>query len=201
MIRSAIVVGGGLAGMVVARELAQRQWRVILLERSQRLGGKAGAEVKNGRVVEHGYHVFPKWYPNVRAIVDRMGVRLGVIEAGRGTAGFRLGIRGPLGDYRNALIYGSGLDAGVTTDGTVFIGNPPPLGEVEFQDVETREKANYDLDAAALERYHTFITGWCARLEDACFQRGAAYARVLADWEIERAVVPYLRRRGVVQPV
>ena len=32
-------------------------------------------------------------------------------------------------------------------------------------------------------------------------QRGAAYARVLADWEIERAVVPYLRRRGVVQPV
>ena len=79
--------------------------------------------------------------------------------------------------------------------------NPPPLGEVEFQDVETREKANYDLDAAALARYHTFITGWCTRLEDTCFERGAAYARVLADWEIEQAVVPYLRRRGVVQPV
>ena len=27
-------------------------------------------------MVEHGYHVFPKWYPNVRAIVDRIGVRL-----------------------------------------------------------------------------------------------------------------------------
>ena len=73
---SAIVVGGGLAGMVVARELALRRWRVILLERSQRLGGKAGAESKNGRLVEHGYHVFPAWYPNVRAIVDRIGVRL-----------------------------------------------------------------------------------------------------------------------------
>ena len=72
----AIVVGGGLAGMVVARELALRGWRVVLLERSGRLGGKAGADLRNGRLVEHGYHVFPRWYPNVRAIVDRIGVRL-----------------------------------------------------------------------------------------------------------------------------
>jgi zeta-carotene desaturase len=75
-IPSAIVVGGGLAGMVVARELALRRWRVILLERSKRLGGKAGSDIKNGRLVEHGYHVFPQWYPNVRAIVERIGVQL-----------------------------------------------------------------------------------------------------------------------------
>src|SRR5262249_1720133 len=73
---SAIVVGGGLAGMVVARELALRRWRVTLLEASHRLGGKTGADMKNGRRVEHGYHIFPKWYPNVRAIVERIGVRL-----------------------------------------------------------------------------------------------------------------------------
>src|SRR5262245_52753494 len=73
---SAIVVGGGLAGMVVARELALRHWQVILLERSKRLGGKAGSDSKNGRLVEHGYHVFPRWYHNVRAIVDRISVRL-----------------------------------------------------------------------------------------------------------------------------
>ena len=73
---SAIVVGGGLAGMVVARELALRGWRVTILERSQRLGGKAGSDIRNGRLVEHGYHVFPKWYPNVRAIVERIGVKL-----------------------------------------------------------------------------------------------------------------------------
>jgi zeta-carotene desaturase len=75
-IPSAIVVGGGLAGMVVARELALRGWQVILLERSKRLGGKAGSDSKNGRRVEHGYHVFPQWYPNVRAIVARIGVKL-----------------------------------------------------------------------------------------------------------------------------
>ena len=74
--RSAVVVGGGLAGIVVARELALRKWRVTLLERSGRLGGKAGSEIKNGRLVEHGYHVFPRWYPNVRAILQRIGVQL-----------------------------------------------------------------------------------------------------------------------------
>lgn len=74
--RSAIVVGGGLAGMVIARELALRRWRVTLLEKSNRLGGKAGADSIDGRLVEHGYHVFPQWYPNVRAILDRIGVRL-----------------------------------------------------------------------------------------------------------------------------
>jgi uncharacterized protein with NAD-binding domain and iron-sulfur cluster len=73
---SAIVVGGGLAGMVVSRELAVRGWRVTLLERSGRLGGKAGSDFRNGRMVEHGYHVFPQWYPSVRAILDRIGVRL-----------------------------------------------------------------------------------------------------------------------------
>lgn len=73
---SVIVVGGGLAGMVIARELALRGWQVTILERSKRLGGKAGSDIKNGRLVEHGYHVFPKWYPNVRAILDRINVKL-----------------------------------------------------------------------------------------------------------------------------
>jgi glycine/D-amino acid oxidase-like deaminating enzyme len=87
--------------MVVARELALRGWRVVLLERSKRLGGKAGSDFKNGRLVEHGYHVFPKWYPNVRAIVDRIGVRL--IDFDRyhfllpGEYPRRITVRGPSG--------------------------------------------------------------------------------------------------------
>jgi uncharacterized protein with NAD-binding domain and iron-sulfur cluster len=62
--------------MVIARELRLRRWRVVLLEKSERLGGKAGADFQHGRLVEHGYNVFPKWYPNVRAILDRIGARL-----------------------------------------------------------------------------------------------------------------------------
>jgi len=73
---SAIVVGGGLAGITVARELTMRGWHVTLLERSKRLGGKAGSDLKNGRLVEHGYHVFPQWYPNIRSILERINVKL-----------------------------------------------------------------------------------------------------------------------------
>ena len=62
--------------MVVARELAVRGWRVTLLERSNRLGGKAGSDLRDGQLVEHGYHVFPQWYPNVRSILKRLDIRL-----------------------------------------------------------------------------------------------------------------------------
>jgi phosphodiesterase/alkaline phosphatase D-like protein len=41
---------------------------------------------------------------------------------GKGSVGFRVGIRGPLGDYRNALLFGKGIDVGLAADGTVLIG-------------------------------------------------------------------------------
>lgn len=71
-----VVIGGGLAGMTAARQIALRGPRVILLERSNRLGGKAGSDPSGGRLYEHGYHVFPKWYPNVRGILDQIHVTL-----------------------------------------------------------------------------------------------------------------------------
>jgi phosphodiesterase/alkaline phosphatase D-like protein len=56
-----------------------------------------------------------------------MRVRLGPLDAAsisaaRGSAGFRIGLRGPLPDYRNALLFGTGLDAGLTAAGGLFIG-------------------------------------------------------------------------------
>src|SRR4051794_1910668 len=48
----------------------------------------------------------------------------GMIGAGKGSAGFRIGTMGPLRDYRNSLIYGQGIDAGFTSDGKLFIGSP-----------------------------------------------------------------------------
>jgi phosphodiesterase/alkaline phosphatase D-like protein len=59
----------------------------------------------------------------------QMSVRLGRLDAaalngGGGSAGFRVGARGPLGDYRNNLIFGTGLDAGITHEGRLFIGHP-----------------------------------------------------------------------------
>lgn len=48
--------------------------------------------------------------------------------------GFRVGAKGPFDDYRSAALFGDGLDAGLTTDGRLFIG-------------ETRGEAQVDVSA------------------------------------------------------
>lgn len=52
----------------------------------------------------------------------RLGRTDGAVLKGGGSAGFRIGIRGPLPDYRNALVFGRGLDAGLAGNGGLFIG-------------------------------------------------------------------------------
>lgn len=72
----AVIIGGGLAGISAAWELARRDdWNVTLYERADRLGGKAGSE-KNGASYysDHGYHLFPAWYDNVRQLMGEAGI-------------------------------------------------------------------------------------------------------------------------------
>ncbi len=74
--RKVIVVGAGLAGLMVARMLAARGFDVEVLEASSRSGGKAGADEDGGEWREHGYHIFPAWYANTRALLQELGVHL-----------------------------------------------------------------------------------------------------------------------------
>lgn len=75
---------------------------------------------------------------------------------------------------------------------------PRVRGEIELQDAETGERANFAFDNRAYQRYVANARDWCRAHELACEQQRATYARVLADWPIERAVMPYLRRRRAV---
>jgi uncharacterized protein with NAD-binding domain and iron-sulfur cluster len=65
----AVIVGGGLAGMVIANELLKQNIGVLLLEKTERTGGKAGAKLEKGVYEEHGYHVFPTFYANTLALM------------------------------------------------------------------------------------------------------------------------------------
>ena len=86
-----IIIGGGLAGMMCALELVSRGMNVKLFEKTERLGGKAGSDEsphlfdKTGTLdtslalpfgveSDHGYHVFPKWYTNMRVLWERIGI-------------------------------------------------------------------------------------------------------------------------------
>jgi uncharacterized protein with NAD-binding domain and iron-sulfur cluster len=71
-----VIIGGGLAGMAAALELRRYGIDVEILEASERLGGKAGADKVGARYQEHGYHIFPAWYVNVRKILTELGIQL-----------------------------------------------------------------------------------------------------------------------------
>jgi uncharacterized protein (DUF58 family) len=77
--------------------------------------------------------------------------------------------------------------------------HPTLEGDYDLQDTETGESLPFHLNEATLTQYRLRVRTWCAELQSACAQRGATYARILAEWPLEQAIIPYLRQRGVVQ--
>jgi uncharacterized protein with NAD-binding domain and iron-sulfur cluster len=79
--QTVIVVGGGVAGLTVAHELAERNFQVRLYERQPQFGGKAAS--RRVRVqgedrcfpAEHGFRFFPGWYRHVRETMTRIPIR------------------------------------------------------------------------------------------------------------------------------
>ncbi|MBI1886268.1 MAG: FAD-dependent oxidoreductase [Chloroflexi bacterium] len=75
--RSVIVIGGGLAGIAAACELADAGQRVTLLEKRPFLGGRAYSytDGRSGREVDNGQHVFLKCCTEYIRLLERLGVR------------------------------------------------------------------------------------------------------------------------------
>lgn len=77
--RRVVIVGGGLAGLAAATELAARRFDVTLVERAAQLGGKLTAwpvrALGEEFPVEHGFHGFFAQYYNLRQLLDAAGVR------------------------------------------------------------------------------------------------------------------------------
>ena len=78
-----------------------------------------------------------------------MRVQLGRLEADtttleEGFVGFRVGIRGSFDDYRDSAVRGYGLNAGLASDGRLFIAKPEesdPKVAAPFEQVELRLRA------------------------------------------------------------
>src|SRR5512133_3213567 len=82
---SAVVVGGGIAGVSAALVLAERGVRVTLLEAAGRLGGRLGAwpvTLPDGTVqqVAHGFHGFFRQYYTWRSVLRRIDPELGFLR-------------------------------------------------------------------------------------------------------------------------
>ncbi|WP_435195594.1 NAD(P)/FAD-dependent oxidoreductase [Natronomonas sp. EA1] len=64
------IVGGGLAGLVAARRLAERGERVTLFEERDELGGRVRSTHENGYTFDRGFQVLFTAYPSVRDELD-----------------------------------------------------------------------------------------------------------------------------------
>ncbi len=86
----------------------------------------------------------------------QMSVNLGRLDRdvrpGDGWVGFRIGAQTPYGDYRRYAIYGEGIDAGITTDGTVFIKTPAQTKSIKV----STDFNNIKLQVSATEENETY---------------------------------------------
>lgn len=75
-----IVVGGGVAGLVAARTLADRGLRVTLLEAGDRLGGKIAAHVVGGIELDAGAESFATRGGVVAALAAELGLAVELVQ-------------------------------------------------------------------------------------------------------------------------
>lgn len=76
---------------------------------------------------------------------------------------------------------------------------PDLSGPLELEDAETGRRLQLTLDGPALAAYRQHVTTWQESVAAVCARYGATYAHILTDWPIERAVIPYLRTRRILQ--
>jgi squalene-associated FAD-dependent desaturase len=69
-----VVIGGGLAGIAAALDLADGGAEVTLLEVRTRLGGAAYSFDREGLEIDNGQHVFLRCCADYRALIGRLGV-------------------------------------------------------------------------------------------------------------------------------
>lgn len=70
-----VIVGGGLAGIACAIALADSGRKVMLLEQTGSLGGRARSwtDLKSGDVIDIGPHLLSSEHPNLRSMFEQLG--------------------------------------------------------------------------------------------------------------------------------
>ncbi len=90
MPKPVVIVGAGLAGLACARELQRAGVYYLLLDASDRPGGRVKTDVVDGFKLDRGFQVMFSAYPNADEVVDfdelelgNFGKGLGVYDGGR----------------------------------------------------------------------------------------------------------------------
>jgi phytoene dehydrogenase-like protein len=77
-----IIVGAGLAGLSCARRLQAANRDFILLEASERIGGRVKTDVVEGFLLNHGFQVLQTAYPEAQRLLDYAALELRAFAPG-----------------------------------------------------------------------------------------------------------------------
>ena len=147
MSRSVVVVGGGLAGLVAARHLADGGADVTLYEANETVGGRVTTHTDDGYTLDRGFQVLFTAYPAVRRELDLAALDLRRFSPGATIArpGKRSVLADPLGDPGAALA-SLRTDEVTTTDKLRTLALRQDLGTRAYDEL--------------LRRPDTSIRGW-----------------------------------------
>lgn len=65
-----IVIGAGLAGLACSIKLQQQGFKVLLLEASDKVGGRVTSDLVDGFILDRGFQVFLSAYPEAARMLD-----------------------------------------------------------------------------------------------------------------------------------
>ena len=77
-----VIIGGGLSGLSCAVRLEEQKRDYILIEKSNRLGGRVGSVYENGNIYDIGFQVFNTSYQNTIRLFDENEIKLRMFKPG-----------------------------------------------------------------------------------------------------------------------
>ena len=77
-----VIIGGGLSGLTCAVRLEEQKRDYILIEKSNRLGGRVGSIYENGNIYDIGFQVFNTAYQNTIRLFDENEIKLRMFKPG-----------------------------------------------------------------------------------------------------------------------
>ena len=77
-----VIIGGGLSGLSCAVKLEEQKRDYMLIEKSNRLGGRVGSIYENGNIYDIGFQVFNTAYHNTIRLFDENEIKLRMFKPG-----------------------------------------------------------------------------------------------------------------------
>ena len=77
-----MVVGAGIAGLTAAKILIENNKEVLLVEKSNSVGGRVKTYMYEGFLLDHGFQVLLTAYPEVHNQLDLSSLNLKSFEPG-----------------------------------------------------------------------------------------------------------------------